>query len=80
MIKGYKKLKDVGPGELIRTRSGSYAFMTEYYTFSDGKNTYYDAYLLGSGEALYMDMNEWVAIIDLGFVEVNVSEELEYPS
>ena len=65
IFKGFKRWVNVQPGELIRTRGGSYAIMSEYRT--NGKP---DAHIYGSGEALHLDNNEWVAIIDLEAVEI----------
>lgn len=80
VLKGYKKLKDIEPGSLIRTRSGSYAVVSEYRTGNSGKNSYFDSYLLESGEYLLMNGDEWVAIIDLDFIEVEAVEEADYPN
>jgi len=73
-------MKHVEAGSFIRTKSGDYAVVTEYGTFNHDTNGYYDAYLCDSGEALHIDKNEWVAIIDLHFVEVEIAEQLEYPN
>lgn len=76
VIKGYKKLRTVPPGSLIRFRDGEYALVSEYHTSDSG---YHDTYLYGTGEIVHVDGDEWVAIIDLGAIEVEALEEAEYP-
>lgn len=79
MILGYKKLKDCEPGQLVRLWSGSYLLLSEYRS---GTRHTLDSYISGSGEAFangdaYAD--EWVAIIDLDWIEVNLEDDLDYP-
>ena len=76
MIIGYKKIKHVEPGSLIRTKHGSYAVISEYNTSSA---KHFDGFLLETGEALHCDPDEWVAIIDLDVIETEIQEDLEYP-
>jgi hypothetical protein len=77
MIKGYKKLRTVEAGSLIRFQDGTYAMVSEYHT---GGKAYRDSYLLCTGEFCHADSEEWVAIIDLAEIEVEALEESEYPT
>lgn len=79
MILGYKKLKDCEPGQLVRLEGGSYLLLSEYRT---GNDKVFDAYISGSGENFAAGerfADTWVAIIDLGWIELNIEDELEYP-
>ena len=76
MIKGYKKLKDIEPGSLIRFRDGEYALTSEYRT---GDSKHLDTYSAESGEMLHANPDTWVAIIDLDCIEVEALEEADYP-
>lgn len=70
--------KHVAPGQLIRLdwNNPTYAVTSEYsYDSKSG----YDAYLLGSGEALHLDGEEWVALIDIESIELELEGEYEYP-
>jgi hypothetical protein len=49
-------------------------------TANGGKNGYFDSYLIDSGEAMHIGAETWVAIINLGMVEVEVLEEMDYPN
>ena len=76
MILGYKKLKDCSAGQLVRLECGIYLILSEYGN-DDGVN---DAYISGSGESFAQrNPNEWVAIIDLEWLELNLKDELDYP-
>lgn len=76
MLKGYKKLKSVRPGELVRFRNGTYIIVSEYHN-TDGTP---EAHLSGSGEYMATcDMNEWVAIIDMESIDSELAEEFDYP-
>jgi len=76
-IVGYKRLKNCKPGSLIRLKSGDYAVVSEYR--SNENSMRYDAYLIGSGEYLHSDGDEWVIIADIRLIEVEIAEEVEYP-
>jgi len=77
MIKGFKKLRLVEPGSLIRFRDGEYALVSEYHT---GDKGHYDTYLYGTGKMCHVDSDEWVAIVDIQAIEVEIFEEAEYPA
>lgn len=80
MIIGYKKLKHCEAGSLIRTKDGTFALLSQYHSFNSGASGYFDGYIMDSGEAFHADKEEWVAIIGLGQLEADISEELDYPS
>lgn len=77
MIIGYKRLKHCEAGSLIRTKDGSFVMLSEYM----GNDNVFSGYIFESGENFCpKDPNEWVAIICLGQLEADISEELEYPN
>lgn len=76
MVLGYKKLKDCSPGQLVRFEFGTYMILSEYR----GDDGILDAYISGSGESLATrNGDEWVAIIDLSWLELNLKDEVAYP-
>jgi len=82
MIIGYIKLKDCKAGQLVRLRDGTYIVTTEYRTFNSGAGLTQDSYLLESGECFHAGKeraNDWVAIIDMNYIEVNVAHDADYP-
>lgn len=78
MIAGYVQRKDAKPGTVIRLQNGTYALVTEYHS---GGNPYFDAYIVGTGEAVgtHVKGDEWVAVIDMNAVEVELQDDLTYP-
>lgn len=50
------KLKDLRPGAVFVTESGTIAMKTEYHTFDDG--TQADCYLLESGESAHFPLKD----------------------
>ena len=63
MIKGFMRLKDVQPGELVRLKSGTVALISQYLTSEDAVR--FDGFIADTGEALHADVNEWVMVLDL---------------
>lgn len=80
LVAGFKRLKDCKPGQLVRFESGTFVLLAEYRTFNGGLSAVWDGYIVGSGEAFHpKDPNEWVAIVDMGWLEIEIDENEIYP-